>query len=245
MYFIRHTWLLLCFCACLAGCTGRQVDVIQAHQFKLMADRLPNEMIARDILDSSRNYYPTMLPNFTNDYGHALYERLASDFVFGDEVSNNRHLSFAQIVRNDSKNNSAQMRKAGFSIVSINTPTTKKRTINARIERRVDVDMVAITDWNGDGLDDWIVAGKLLRTRGAIPRIYYVVISNPPATGMLRGNVVAVYDDLGVVGRLYMRDSLVKTSSPVEDVVPGLKPVTTPPESTTPNTTTIKERVLD
>ncbi len=208
-----------------------------------MADRMPSELIARDILDSSRDYRPAVWSGFAGDFGKLLYERLIANFLFGDEVSNTQSLSFAQIVRKNTKENTVTLRKNGFTIVNITMAKSKK--VIQKIERRIEVDMVAITDWNGDGFNDWLVAAKLLRTRVAVPRVYYIVISNPPAAGMLNANVLGVYEDMGVVGRLYMRDTKVKNSAPVEDVVPGLKPVTTPPESKKTKSSTIKERVLD
>ncbi len=243
MNFFRHILCVFCLCILLVSCTGRQVDVIQTQQFKLMADRMPNELIARDIIDSSRDYLPAMWPGFSGEFGQILYERLSSNFLFDDKVETMGNLSFAQIVRKKPKENSIQIRKHGFTVTNIKT--IKSRKNYNRIERRIDVDMVAVTDWNGDGTSDWLVAGTLLRTRGAVPRIYYVVILNPPSTGMLNGSVVGVYEDLGVVGRLYMRDSLVKSSSQVEDVVPGLKPITKAPENEKPSSSNIKERELD
>ncbi len=243
MHFYRYIFCILSMCLLLSACTGRQVNVVQAHQFKLMADRMPNELIARDILDSSRNYTPAMWQTSSMDYGQLLYERLKADFLFDDKVDITQGLPFAQLVRAKPKENSVQIRRDGFSITNIKNVRTKKSS--TRIERRVDVDMVAITDWDGDGNNDWLVAGKLLKTRGAIARIYYVVIFNPPATGRLNGSVVGVYEDMGVVGRLYMRDSIVKSSSQVEDVVPGLKPVTKAPESVKPSSSSIEERELD
>ncbi len=244
MYYMRHIFLLLILSIILVGC-GRQVEVIQSHQFKLMADRMPNELIARNVLDSSRNYVPTLWGEFESDYGPLLFERLAADFIFEDEVNSAKATSFANIIRENPKDNIVIMRPNGFTVISNLKPKTKKNKSKVKAERRVEIDMVAVTDWDDNGEADWLVAGKLLRTRGAIPRIYYIVIPNPAQIGMLRGNIIGIYDDLGPVGRLYMRESAVKKSSAVEDVVPGLKPITTPPSDVKMHEPSIKERDLD
>ncbi len=243
VYRISCFSLLLVVCLLLPAC-GRQVEIIQPHQFKLMADHMPNELINRDILDSSRNYVAGVWEEKPQAYGNILYERLLANFVFSETVISDKTGSFANIVSANSKENSVVKRKDGFSIVTVKKEGKKKKN-NFNLERRLDVDMVAITDWDGDGQKDWIVACKLLNTRGAIPRIYYVTIANPAPVGMLRGKVVAVYDDMGPFGRLYLSESTTKSSAQVEDVVPGLRPVTSPPVAKPKEENKIKERTLD
>ncbi len=242
-----YFFLYLLIISILLPACGRQVDVVQTHQFKLMADRMPKELMARNIIDSSRDYMPSTWGSGSVAYGEILYRRLSPAFLFGDVVEKQTHNSFAEMVTSNQKENSVVMRTNGFGIVSIKKEksTKGKRKTNTNIEQRVDVDMVAVTDWDGDEQNDWIISCKVLRTRGAIPRIYYIVVSNPNVVGTLRGGVVAVYDDLGAFGRLYMRESMVKTYAPVEDVVPGLKAVTMPPTTEAKTQNNIQERVLD
>ncbi len=244
---MRNVYYLACLlimCLLLPAC-GRQVEVVQAHQFKLMADRMPNELIARDIIDNSRDYVPGVWSAELASYGDILYKRLSPDFIFSDVAVQVNATSFAQAVSLNPKENSVVMRKQGFGLVTTKSIKKRKRKDNITLERRIDVDMVAISDWDGDGKKDWFIACKLLRTRGAVPRIYYVVVPNPAPSGVLKGNVVAVYDDMGAFGRLYLRESAAKISAPVEDVVPGLRSVTTPPQQVNTKPQGIKERTLD
>ena len=99
--------------------------------------------------------------------------------------------------------------------------------------------MVGIADWNGDGQDEWIVSCFVEPKRGGRTRIYYVLVP-PPLNDQekLKGTVAAVYECFGLSCTLYVRDSKViqrDAADPllppteVHDVVPGLQPVTTPP----------------
>ncbi len=241
---LLRSMLSLLFCILLCGCLGRPVHVIDARQFKLMADRMPHELEARDILDSDRDYLPADWEAVPQRYTERLLKDLPPSVIFDDVVGTQSFASFADSVR---KGDTLIKRTNGFTLVQ----TIKgKRRSTPSVERRLEVDMVAISDWDNDAQKDWIIACKLLRSKGANARIYYVVVPNPPFSGRLPATTVAVYDDMGAFGRLYMRTSEIQRHVPVEDVVPGLRSITVPPTDAPQNpsgnnTGRVQERTLE
>ncbi len=232
--------LALCACVTLCACFAQPVHVVDPMQFKLMADRMPHELEARHILDNDRDYLPADFDIVPQQYGERLFKNLPPSVIFDDVVGKQAFSSFADSMR---KGDTLIKRPNGFTLIQ---KIQGKRRSTPTVERRLDVDMVAISDWDNDTQKDWIIACKLLRTKGANARIYYVVVPNPPFTGTLPARTVAVYDDLGAFGRLYMRTSEVHSNAPVEDVVPGLRSITTPPSTpATQRAGGIRERTLD
>ncbi len=219
----------------LSACSWQPVKVVDPLQFKLLADRMPTELEARDMIDSDRDYIEGTWEEVPQNYGERLFHDLSPSVIFDNTVGKNTYTSFAQSVQ---KGDTVAKKSHGFTLIH----NHKKRS-----ERRLDVDMVAISDWDNDGKKDWIVACTLKRTKAANPRIYYVVVANPPIQGALRARTVAVYDDLGVIGRLYMHSSEANVDAPVEDVVPGLRSVTTPPsqQNSSQKKDGVQERSLD
>ncbi len=225
--FIRLTLLLMC--VILVSACGRTVDVIQKDKFTAMANRMPRELLARDILDSDGDYLAVANLSQGADFGNVLYNNLSPNFLF-DHVAKNSMTTFPASVRANEKVN---IHKYGFSIVNKNE--SKHIHYGAKV-RRIDVDMVAITDWEGDGQQDWIIACRYVEKVGANARIYYLAIpSNSVGTGAntkLVAKVIAVYEDLGATGRMYLRESQAPevVEKKVQHVVPGLKNVTEPPK---------------
>ena len=100
--------------------------------------------------------------------------------------------------------------------------------------------MVAITDWNNDGEDGGISC--LVEPKwGGRTRTYYVLVPPPRSDKeTLKGTLAAIYECFGLACNLYVRDSRVierDAADPlvpptvVQDVVPGLQPVTEPPKA--------------
>lgn len=224
--------LMACLLLVLAGC-DRTVDVVQAEQFKVMADRMSDELIARKILDSSRAYVAGVWGEGDRDYGAELFRRLPPDMLFDDTGGMLPGASFATAVRHSDK---VEVGKNGFIIKGL--------------RQTVKVNMIAVTDWDGDGNKDWLVSCFVDNLQGK-KRDYYVVVSDPQPEGPLKATVVAVYEDYGLTGKLFMRESSVakpaesSASTAVEESVPGLRTITTPP-STAPTTKGgVQERTLD
>ncbi len=244
-----HTLLvrlpMLVFFLCLAmltACTTKPVHVIQAQQFKLMAARMPQELIARKLISSNQNYTVATAPFTQIKYGQALYDGLNPSFLIGDVVSS-APSTFAQSLSPQEK---VSIHATGFSIEA-KAPALddKGKPAYGAAGRRIDVDMVAISDWDGNGQDDWIVTCRYIKNYGAYPRIYYMVIPRTPlapASSMtsiakkLPATVIAIYEEAGPKGRMYLRESKAhdskKNFGQAQDVVPGLKNITEPPSAT-------------
>lgn len=226
IYSLRRLCLLLATLTALAaltaltGCAGKTVDVVQEGQFKTMADRMHEELIARHIIDNDRAYVAGLLGSNAN-YGDILFQRLSPDFLFEDAVGAASGATFAaSVFRGDH----VQKHPNGFTI--------------KRVRQSMKVNMIAVTDWDGDGKKDWIVSCAVDGLRGGKARDYYVIITDPPEQGPLQGKVAAVYESFGVAGRLYVRESAKQSATTddngptvVEEAVPGLRPVTTPPKA--------------
>lgn len=220
--------------AILAGCSGRSVDVVQPHLFKIMADRMSEELIARNILDNSRAYVAGFW-SAPAAYGTELFQRLSPDCLFEDTVTVLPGSTFSLSTKHSDK---VLMSDAGFII--------------SGMRQTITVNMIAITDWDGDGRKDWLVSCLVETPRGGKNRDYYVVIADPPDEGALRGLVVAVYEFSGLVGRLYLRENRTAAEATrngdtavLEESVPGLRPITAPPQGAPSRGGGVQERPLD
>lgn len=188
--------VLVVLALCAAGCVpgARQVSVVQPRHFKIMTDRMADELAARQFIDKERNYLAPLLDYQAENtpFGRELYERLVPDFLFADAVDSAQAGSFAAFMPTRAVN----MRYAGFSLYG---------------PRFVVVNMIALLDWDGDGKRDWLLTCTMEPLPGDIRREYYVVVSNPAPTGPLHGTVVAVYDapvvSQGTRGQLYLKES--------------------------------------
>ena len=228
---------LLLSLACLGACAGRTVDVVQPAQFKIMADRMPDELEARNIIDKNRDYVAGLLPAADIHYGNVLFSRLSPDALFDDIASGSGGRSFAASVR---PGDQVARHDKGFSI--------------HRARQNIVVNMIAVTDWEGDGRKDWLVSCQVENLRGGKNRDYYVIIPEPDPAGQgpLNAHVAAVYESFGIAGRLYVRESARKADAPasdsaapvVEEAVPGLRPVTIPPEKNKNSGSGLQERSL-
>ena len=222
--FLSRVCALLCLGCLLAGCgTTRPVVVVEKDEFMKMAHNMPKELKARNLLDDQGSYVAPMSFAGYKNYGDVLFQRLSPSFMFG-ETAHDVYLgaTFAATILPDSR---VKHWDNGFSI----RHATQTITVN----------MVAIADWNSDGQDEWIVSCFVEPKRGGRTRIYYVLVP-PPLNDQekLKGTVAAVYECFGLSCTLYVRDSKViqrDAADPllppteVHDVVPGLQPVTTPP----------------
>ncbi len=214
----------------LTACTTTPVYVAHPQQFKLMSQRMPQELIARKLMTTNFDYTIASAPLGSQDYGTALYTGLNPAFLF-DDVAQKSATSFAASLAPHEK---VQMRNTGFTISA--TTLQEKNGTKPKFGsagRRIDIDIIAISDWEGDGTQDWILTCRYVKNYGAYPRTYYMVVPRNASTSFpqqkLQSTVIAVYEEAGPKGRIYLRESKVNQTSHVQDVVPGLKNVTMPP----------------
>ena len=238
--FLSRFCALLCLGCLLAGCgTTRPVVVVEKDEFIKMAHNMPKELKARNLLDADGSYTAPMSFKGLKDYGEILYNRLSPSFMLQNDTAHDVYLgaTFAATKLPDSR---VKHFPNGFSI--------------DHATQRLKVNMVGIADWNGDGQDEWIVSCFVEPKRGGRTRIYYVLVP-PPLNNeeILKGTVAAVYECFGLSCTLYVRDSKViqrDAADPlvppteIHDVVPGLQPVTTPPNKSAPKGAGLEERSL-
>lgn len=218
---------LLCLGGLLFGCAARPVVVVEKDQFIRMARQMPKELQARGLLDKDGSYLaPFSLAGFS-DYGDALFRRLSPTFMLGDAGNVYPGETFAAAPQPQGR---VKHWPNGFSI----DHPAQKLTVN----------MVAIADWNNDGRDEWIVSCLAEPKTGGRTRTYYLLVPPPrDEREPLKGTVAAVYECFGLACNLYVRNSKVierAAADPlapptvVQDVVPGLQPVTEPPSKKAP-----------
>ncbi len=230
---------LLFLVANLNACVTTPVHVVHPQQFTLMSHRMPQELVARKLITQEQRYTVASAPLGSVDYGTLLYTKLNADFL-SDHVASTSNTTFAATLSPKEK---VETRATGFSIFSTAVPTSssgKKQYGSAG--RRVDVDIVAVSDWENDGVQDWILTCRYIKNYGAYPRVYYMVIPQNISTpiqsqGILQSTVVAIYEEAGPKGRVYLRESKALNKAQVHDVLPGLKNVTEPPSAKSSVTT--------
>ncbi len=243
---IAHNILTLCLLGSLgtlAACSTKPVTVMQPEQFTLMGNHMGEELISRKILDANMKYTASTASHSGGDYGKTLYARLSPSFLF-DDVAKSSATTFASSLK---KGENVHIQEHGFSISTAPTQS-KSKVVYAGSGRRIDVSMVAISDWEGDGVKDWLISCRYVKKIGASPRVYYLAIpENTIKDGQsLQAKVISVYEDLGVTGLLYLRESQAEQEQKKEDkanksydaqqgeahhVVPGLKNITAPPKA--------------
>ncbi len=239
---------LLLFClltslSTLMACSTKPVTVIAPTQFKHMGNHMGKELIARNMLDSNMKYTVGHVTQSTKEYGKLLYAQLSPHFLF-DDVAKDGAPTFAASLKKGEK---VHIHSTGFTMSS--APIQSKRKVTyAGGGRSIDVSMVAISDWDGDGVQDWLVSCQYIAKLGTLPRVFYLAIpENTVKAGQpLQAKVISVYEDLGVVGRLYLRESHAQKEAKEEKapqktyeaqqgeahhVVPGLKNITAPPKT--------------
>lgn len=222
LFFKKSALLLLCCGTLLSGCAGKTVDVVQSQQFKILADHMGKELIARNLLDEQGSYVAPMFSSSTEDYGPQLYKRLSPSFIFEDNAYGMASASFASSVTPSDR---AKVGNNGFVI--------------KYLQRTVTVNMIAVVDWDNNGQKDWLVSCLVEPHNGARTRDYTIIIPAPKSEGPLQARVIGVYECFGLACTLYMRESstpplATEAANGATDTVPGLKPVTLPPGSALP-----------
>ncbi|MDR1776479.1 MAG: hypothetical protein LBR31_01450 [Desulfovibrio sp.] len=234
----RQYLVLFCLAALLGGCGLRPVAVVDDDGFARMAARMPKELVARHILAGDGSHLPALSFAAWDEYGTTLFRRLSPSFLFGDSGHVYLGETFAQTLQPESR---VTRRPNGFSI---NHPT-----------QTLDLDMIAVVDWNDDGQKEWLVSCLVEPKRGGVARTYYVLVPPPrDQKERLQGTTAAVYECFGLACSLYVRDSRTITRmaadplappTEVQDLTPGLQPVTTPPSKKQPHSGSgLQERSL-
>ena len=207
-----------------AGCgTTRSVQVVDQKAVRDMARRMPAEMQARSLLDSSKSYTSAVFGAADEAYGKILFGRLAPDFL-PEGVMMARFRTFKDMT---SPRDAVKISQDGFTI--------------STLQHKITVKMIGVLDWEGAGTQSWLVS-CLLEPRVGRSRDYYLLIPTPIAErGVLQGKMAAVYECFGMACTMYVHDSAVPTAkapaadplserTQVRESLPGLNQVTAPPQ---------------
>ncbi len=134
--------LVLAAVCVLAGCAPRDcrmVDALNGGQFVAMSRAMRPVMLKKNMVDENGDWYSPMFSSRPADAGKTLVDRLSPAFRFpGSRVP------------------------VPPTFRAMLTPEAKVRYEDgkATIEQgmnRVILELVAVTDWNNDGTDDWLV----------------------------------------------------------------------------------------
>ncbi|WP_294445714.1 hypothetical protein [uncultured Mailhella sp.] len=176
----RYAGLVLATCLSLvAGCAPqncRMVEALDGGQFVAMSRAMRPVMLKKNMVDQNGDWYSPMFSSRPVDAGKTLVDRLAPAFRFPGSK-----LAVAPTFR------------------AMLTPDAKVKIEDNRavIEQgmsRVTLELVAVTDWNNDGVDDWLVNCRVGYTDTPQRfREYYLVIIDL-TTPVLKPYVLMVLD---------------------------------------------------
>ena len=182
--------LVLAVClSLLSGCAPqdcRMVEALNGGQFVAMSRAMRPVMLKKHIVDEKGDWYSAMFSSRPSDAGKTLVDRLSPAFRFPG-ARTPVPATFRAMLTPDAR--------------------VKYEDNKAVIEQgmnRVLLELVAVTDWNNDGVDDWLV---LCRTGYSDTpkrfREYYLVIIDLK-TPVLKPYVLMVLDH--VYGKVTVRN---------------------------------------
>lgn len=203
------------------GCSAKTVTVADEAEFAAMVRRLAPVMQQHDIVDSRGAYSaPLLSASVPDQLGTLLFERLSPAFRFRLDPA----LLPPTFAASRSPSDSLLLQPSGF--------------ILRQGAQEVRVALVAVTDWNNDGADDWLL---LCRVRSATDRSlldYYLLIEHPDAARLIP-RVIGVYDCRSGTCTLTTEgapggNAVLHPEAPVIEVEAGRQVVTPPPGSPLP-----------
>ncbi len=214
----RYACLALAACLSLAaGCApqnARMVEALDGGQFVAMSRAMRPVMLKKNIVDANGDWYSPTFSSRPAGAGKTLVDRLSPAFRFPGS-----RLAVAPTFR------------------AMLTPDAKVKIEDnkATIEQgmnRVTLELVAVTDWNNDGIGDWLVNCRTGYTDTPQRfREYYLVITDL-TTPVLKPFVLMVLDH--VYNRVTVRNDasggeLVETN--VMEFLQGQSTMTQAPDS--------------
>lgn len=213
----------LCLCVCLAaGCSGKQVHVTVENEFNTMAKRLAPVLKAHGVIDEHGAYVAPVFstPELPPQLGEYLFQRLSPAFRFKVDPA----LLPPTFALSRTAGDTVEMQPYGFMLGQ-----------GADI---VTVTLLAQTDWNDDGLNEWLLLCRVKPIIGKNNmRDYYLLVEKPGAS-ILVPKLLAVYDCLSQSCKLFVDvDQKKPPYAPEETTIEvkiGQKDVTLPPNTPPP-----------
>lgn len=232
---MRLSCVFLLLAVLLGGCaTQQQVEVLQPDEFRTMAIRLRTEMVRRTLLDEEGAYEPGLSMREPGEYrpdsfGEELFHRLSTRFRTPDNGTGTMPETFAQSL---GPNDTVETSRYGFVL---------GQGMDIIILR-----MIAIADWNNDGIRDWLMVCRVNPILGSGPRDYYLVVERIPETGVLTPRTIAVYDCVDDTCTLFTGEARKEAlgfdpEHPVIESAPGQQ-IIAPRNAPAPKSIGVKER---
>lgn len=153
----------------LAGCAPqgvRLVDTVDASKFVTMSRAMRDGMMRKHIVDHRGDWYSPTVSLLPRDAGKALAERLSPSFL-------------PEFERSDASSLPAAMGRG------THVQEERFRAVLSREGLSVTLELVAVTDWNDDGRDDWMVSCRVVRASAPQEtREYFMVLVDTDAAVM-------------------------------------------------------------
>lgn len=203
--------------AALAGCSGKMVSVVDEAGFQSMARHFGPALQSQQILDSDGAWLEPLVSVFDgvpDDAGERLFRHLSPAFRFREADATSAPATF---VASRAEGDELTVLSHGFALV--------------QGMRQVSVSLLGLSDWNGDGTDDWFVrcsVRALQSARGEDERDYYLVITDPEAA-IMRPQVIGVFDCRNRRCVAYANGRDCPPESAVVELLAGQRTVTVPP----------------
>jgi hypothetical protein len=201
----------------LSACSLRPVRVVQEGEFKTMCAQLRPEMLRRSLLDEEGGYLSSPLFAFmlNKDYGEILFRHLSPSFRYGADNPMTAPKTFAESA---ASLRDVRIRDYGF-------------TLRQGLDT-VDLNLVAQSDWEGDGRKEWLLSCKVAFGGAPVSRIYYLALPDLEAEGVLSARVLAVFECIAYDCELHLpRAGTVSYAleAPLIESMPGQRVITHPP----------------
>ncbi len=149
----------------LAGCAAsgmRVVNTVDSTGFQEMSRAMQEAMHARKIVDEDGRWMQRMFAFGPFDAGNTMLDRLSPSFRFPDAG-----MKLPATLR-ASLGEDAVVRTHGPSAVA------------EQGLFRMELDLLALTDWNGDGDDDWLISCRIFKSKKSRDfREYYLAVTDP------------------------------------------------------------------
>ncbi len=155
---------VLVFLFILSGCAPmncRLVDVVDGGQFVAMSRAMRPVMLKKNMVDSQGDWYSSFFFSPPADAGRLLVDRLSPAFRFPG-ARTKIPSTFRSMLTRDAK-----------------IRITSGKAVMEQGVQSVLLQLVAVTDWNNDGADDWLVLCKAWYTDTPQRfREYYLVVTD-------------------------------------------------------------------
>ncbi|MBR5882086.1 MAG: hypothetical protein IKY97_01210 [Mailhella sp.] len=160
--------LTVLFCAMLAACAPQKMRMVDAKDdvaFVTMYRAMKPAMLERHLVDKAGNWYAPLMGTGQDDVGTILLDRLSPRFC-STELNEAGARSFREMLM--------PYDKLAVGPVSA---TLRMQEYTVRLL------LAAVTDWSGDGKDDWLVTCRMVRNSAPDePREYFLLISDTEAS---------------------------------------------------------------